>query len=185
MNLDRDNKMKKRFYVIAAATALILIFVQLAGGENTNEMKAKFIVQMLDNTIWPENNNINSQNEVVIYLVGDSSLAPDIRNQANILYKNFKISVSAKTIDDDLTGCHILCIASDSLSHLAQVLKKVSDLPIVTIGQTAGFGRHGVMVNMREMNGEDVIYSINNMAAKVVGLKFNSGFIEKAAKTYG
>lgn len=177
--------MKNSFYVTVLAAALILMSVQFSVADDASEIKAKFIVQLLDNTIWPDSESAKSQDEMVIYLVGDSSLAPEIRNQAKLRHKDLNVSIRAKTIDDDLSQCHIIYIASDSLSHLAQVLKKVSDLAIVTIGETEGFGRHGVMVNMREINGAEVVYSINNMAAKVVGLKFNSGFVEKAEKTYG
>ena len=180
-----QNKTRKITGITLATAIIAFCFNFLSVADSTDDAKAEFIVRMLGQTVWPQSKALTSQKEILICIVGDSTLAPNIRRQAGLLYSNLKISVEMKNADDDLANCHLVYIATDSLSHLAQVLKKVKDLPIVTVGQTAGFGRHGVMVNIREINGDELVYSVNNMAARVVGLKFKPGFIDKAVKKYG
>jgi hypothetical protein len=48
----------------------------------------------------------------------------------------------------DLSACHLVFIASDERPWLKQILTRVAGHPIVTVADSEGFGRAGVLINL-------------------------------------
>ena len=96
-----------------------------------------------------------------------------------------KIMVNSKSINDKFEDCHLLFIGSDSLSHLAKILKKVENKPTLTVSNHGTFARYGVMINIREIKNNKVRYAVNNMTARKSKLKISEDLLKKAIETYG
>ena len=47
------------------------------------------------------------------------------------------------------------------------------------------FARYGVMVNIREIKDNKIIYAINNMTARKAKLKISDDLLKKAVETFG
>jgi hypothetical protein len=67
-------------------------------------------------------------------------------------------------------ACNILFIAQSELDHLQGVLDAVRGMPVLTVGDTEGLTREGVMIGFYIEQGK-VRFEINQRAAEQAGLK--------------
>jgi hypothetical protein len=143
------------------------------------EFKADFIVKVTDYVTWPDGAATNAVGEVAIAVLGDSPLTPKLKALAS--GRTTKMSVSTVTLDDNLAAYQILFIATEDKIELAQVLKKVQNVPVLTISDAYYFARHGVMVNFfKEEGGDKVKFEVNQMTLGMAGLKMSSKLLKLA-----
>lgn len=79
----------------------------------------------------------------------------------------------------DINQCNILFINSDLEPDLDEILKIVSSKPILTIGDTQGFAKKGLIINFYVENSK-VRFEFNVSAAKRSGLSVDFRLLEVA-----
>lgn len=80
---------------------------------------------------------------------------------------------------DDPRQCHLLFVAAINSKDLQQVVERLGNAPILTVGDGSGFIEAGGMVAFRVENNR-VRFDVNAHAAKRAGLALSSQMLEFA-----
>lgn len=126
---------------------------------------------------WPTTDSLDY---FTIAILGDG----DINQYLQEIYKNRTIKnkpVRIKVIDkiDNLESCNILFVNAEQAKDLDKVLDKVRSKPILTIGDTQGFAKKGVIINFY-LEQNKVRFELNISAAKSSGLDVDFRLLEAA-----
>lgn len=108
----------------------------------------------------------------------------DINEYLVDIYQNRKIKdkpVRIRQIEDidSLEDCNILFVNEDKEKELDKVIDKVREKPILTIGDTQGFAKKGVIINFY-LEQNKVRFELNISAAKSSGLDVDFRLLEAA-----
>jgi hypothetical protein len=79
----------------------------------------------------------------------------------------------------DLQPCDLLFICASEKAHLAGILDKVKGQPTLTVADSDGFARAGVMVNLVRSESR-IGFEVNLAATRQSGLRMAPGFLQLA-----
>ncbi len=74
---------------------------------------------------------------------------------------------------NELKSCRILYISSSESSRLGEILKNIEGQPVLTIGNTRGYAKRGVDINLFKQDGR-LRFEINHDAVLKSGLTLSS-----------
>ena len=159
------------------AMALGMAIWPLALGANVErtpseyEVKAVFIYNLAKFVEWPPTNS----GKVRLCLLGadpfgDALVPLDNRSVGDKRFISQRIGLKS---DAELKGCDILFVARSEQERLNSLLQTVKGLPILTVGDTDGYARQGVMVNFY-LDKDKVRFEINPRATQQAGLKLSA-----------
>lgn len=175
--------MKTRTIVII----LVLLALTAQGKELTQseiDYKADFIVKVADYVTWPADAKTDTSGAIVIAVLGESPLLPQLKALVKKKSDNGqKMVVKTVSMADDLTACQILFVTTEDKTELASVLKKIKNAPVLTVADAYYFARYGMMINFytEEVKGKDKIkFEVNTMTMGFVGLKMSSKLLKLA-----
>lgn len=166
-----------------ALVALLLTVPAAAAGdaevEAEHRLKAQFIDRFAIFIEWP--GPVNAAGEpFVIGIYGRTGMAKPLRE----VFRGQRIQGRpAKVVEisdvDRIDECQVLFIAGSAAADLPRILERTASKPILTIGDSDGFARRGVLINLfRE--GEFVRFEVNAGAIERTGLRFSSQLLRLA-----
>jgi len=79
----------------------------------------------------------------------------------------------------NLEPCHLLFISSSEKTNYAEIMKKVKNSSVLTVGETDGLIDQGGIITFYELK-KKVRFKINTDAAKTASLKFSSRLLKLA-----
>ncbi|UII31327.1 YfiR family protein [Fulvivirga ulvae] len=126
---------------------------------------------------WPTSDTLDY---FTITILGEGDINQylyDIYKNRTIKNKPVKINVIDKI--DSLENCNILFINTEQAKDLDKVLDKVRSKPILTIGDTQGFAKKGIIINFY-LEQNKVRFELNISAAKSSGLDVDFRLLEAA-----
>jgi hypothetical protein len=139
------------------------------------DVKAYTIYNLAKFIEWPEN-SLNAASTVTIYIIGDDPFKTfrDAMRDKSIQGK----AIVIKNINSpaDIKDVGILFISRSEKEHLQNILKDISRLPVLTVGDTQSFAARGVMINFYIENSK-IRFEINMESAKMAGLKISSNLL--------
>jgi hypothetical protein len=146
-------------------------------------VKAGFIYNFAQLVQWPSTSFPQPDSPIVIGILGTDPFGGAIDR----VIENKKIdgrSVVVRRLKwgkdlKDLRECNILFVSSSEKEHLSDVINIVKWLPILTIGETAGFASHGGIINLT-LEGNKVRFEVNVEAAKQANLNISSRLLALA-----
>jgi hypothetical protein len=175
--------MRKLSLVMAVCVVGSVCWSQDMTTTETN-YRANFIVQLVKNVEWPAGTGKDASGAVVIGVVGQSSLTPELRALANdSTRKGPTLVVREFKLDDSLANCQILFMSTKEPAELAKILKKTEGRPVLTVSEAEYFGRYGVMINLfteTENGTSKVRFQVNRRTSKEAGLKFSADLLKQA-----
>jgi len=143
------------------------------------EIKAAFLYNFALYVEWPKDGAPDA-GTFVIGVLGEDPFGPILDRIAhNKTVNGKKIVIKRFDTIEDYTPCHILFIAASEADRLAAILKTLNDAPVLTVGDTTGFGQEGVIINLYVEQGK-VRFKINLAAAQRVGLTISSKLLRLA-----
>lgn len=144
--------------------------------------EAKFIIKAVNYVTWPDGSGKNADGEIVVAIIGESQLTARLAElAAEKTADGTKITVVTKTLEDDLTDCQLLFIATEDKTELAKVLKKIKQAPVLTVSDADYFGRYGVMVNFYKKDDDSGIkFEVNTMTLSMAKLEMSSKLLKMA-----
>ena len=144
-------------------------------------VKAEFIERFTHFIDWPAAVLGPSDAPFVLCVVGESPLLPYLEAIANARrIKNRRVELRRLKPSGDFSACHLLYIAADERQQLKLILGHTDGLPIVTVADTEGFGRAGVLINL-ELDAEGRIgFEISSRGARKSALTFNAQLLRLA-----
>jgi hypothetical protein len=90
-----------------------------------------------------------------------------------------KVVVRRLAPTESLAGCHMVFVSTSQQNELGPLISKLSDKPILTVGDTPGYAKDGVIVNFY-LEQRKVRFEINVRAAKSAGLRVSSKLLALA-----
>lgn len=156
---------------------MVLLLVLPAGRVraqlSVGQVKALFIERFTRFIDWPAAALAAGQTFVVC-VQGTGGTADDLARVAvSRKFKDRNSAVRRLQPGDDVAGCHILYLAASESPRLERALAAVGGKPILTIGDTPGYGQRGVVINLYQ-EGRFMRFEINNPAVKRSRLTFSS-----------
>lgn len=137
-------------------------------------VKAEFIMRFTEYVEWPESAFPSDTSAFKVCTLGEGPLRP--RLQAHLGKSRIKgraVSIRALHNSEEADGCHILYVAPSERAGVGAIVKRIRKVPVLTIGDAAGYGRQGLHINLF-VTGTHVRFVINAAACKANGLKVST-----------
>lgn len=138
------------------------------------QVQAAFLTKFAGFVEWPSNSLPAMNSPFVIGVVGDDPFGPDLDTIASQQRaKGRVIRVERFKSVENVQGCQILFVASSEQARLAELFKRVGNLPLLTVGDSEGFTQAGGIINFTKVEGK-VRFEVNHEAARRAGLALDA-----------
>lgn len=176
--------MASRRSPIAATLAGVVAFLLIAGpafpqDELVHRVKAAFIHKFALFTTWPKQAFDATGDRLIVGVVGQDALADSLDSIAGKSVNRRTVEIERLSAGSDLSGVHVLYVASSERSRLRSILNRVEGLPILTVGDGSEFVTAGGMIGLF-VEGEGVRFEICAPCASGSGLKLSANLLQVA-----
>lgn len=163
------------------AIALLALAAVDARSQVTDyEVKAEFIERFTRFVEWPADHWKDAQKSFVIGFRGRDPLLATLRAKApSWQIKGRPVEVREVTEAAEIAGCDLLFISGTEAARLEWLLERTADRPVLTVADTDGFGRRGVLINFY-VERASVRFEINQRSAQRSGLEFRARLLKLA-----
>jgi len=151
-----------------------------AGAPRENELKAVFLFNFAQFVEWPAGAFATPDAPLVIGVLGDDPFdgVLDSTIQGERI-NNHPLVVERYRRVEDVGTCHILFISRPDAEHLDQVLPRLRDRSILTVGDAGNFSRAGGMIAFVTEHNR-IRLRINLTAATAANLVLSSKLLRPA-----
>jgi hypothetical protein len=142
-------------------------------------LKAEFMERFTRFVDWPANPSADSA-PFVLCTSGENPFGNHLQELASTRkINNRSVEVRAVREAAEIRKCDMLFISASARKELPALLSAIGKRPILTVGDTPGYGQSGVMINFYEQGGH-LRFEINSEAAERSGLKVKSKLLKLA-----
>jgi hypothetical protein len=144
-------------------------------------LKAGYIEKFTHFIEWPETSSSKDTTAAFsIMVIGDNTFGTAIEKIFNkVKIQNKKIRVSYVSSIDEIDDCMILIITPSKTIGVEEIINYAKGKPILTIGETKGYGKKGAIINMF-IEDNYIRYEINQTTLHTSGLKISSLLLASA-----
>ena len=147
---------------------------------DSREVKAVFLVNFLSFAEWPPTKPGSPSGKFTIAVLGDPSFAALVESAAAGRTAGGRpIAVHVIDAPEQAATAHLLFIASSQARRLPAVLRAVADGTVLTVGDTDGFARDGVAINLYTFDNR-VRIEVNSTAAARAGVRLSANLMRLA-----
>ncbi len=125
---------------------------------------------------WPPA-GAQSQTTFTLGILGENHFGDTLADLAGKTVNGQRLIVKQLTGLEEVPACQAVFISSSEKRRLAEILDRLKQLPVLTIGEASGFARAGGMVNLVEDRNR-VRMEVNPAAAGRAGLVFSSQLLK-------
>jgi hypothetical protein len=143
------------------------------------EVKAIFLVNFASFTEWPA----SSASELNLCVYGKDPFGASIDKHAGRKIGPRTLSVKRSQDPGALSQCQIVFISRQPPGNLHRAIESIRAGGVLTVADTEGAGRDGVMINM-SLGSDKVSFEVNAEAAKRAGLSISSKLLRLATAVY-
>ena len=167
----------RRTYIITVFLILVVCKCNLFAQSNEYLLKAAYLEKFALFTDWPTDIH---ESHFIIGIIGDNPFGDQIfEYYDNLKIKNKDVKIELYNSVKDIKECNVLFIENSKEESIKQILKVISDKPILTIGDTEGFAEDGVILNLY-LDGNKIKFEINEDAVKKSGLNMSYHLLKLA-----
>lgn len=141
------------------------------------QLKAAFLYNFALFTDWPA----NVGNTLKLCIHGRDPFGPELDELQGRAVGHRQIAIERKPAADALGDCQIVFISGSAADDLPRTLGSLRTAPILTIAESSGAVRQGVMLNMT-VTGAKITFSANVKAAQQARLTFSSKLLKLATE---
>lgn len=149
------------------------------------QVKALCLVNFARYTEWPAAVFSETNAPLVIGIIGESRLRTSLQSATegkNIAGHNVVIRDLNTEVEYD--KCQILFVSASETKHLPEILSRVKNKPILTVGETEPFLQQGGIIDFAMRSGR-VRFDIDLNAAHHSGLQISSKVLSLADEVRG
>ena len=144
------------------------------------QIKAAFLFNFAKFVEWPNEAEADSTVPITIGLIGQDPFGKNLDQLvAHKAIKGRKLVIKRFRRVSDLEYCHILFISQSEKSRMANILARIRDFNILTVGEASWFAEQGGIINLVSRNNK-VRFQINLEASYRAGLKISSRLLRLA-----
>lgn len=164
----------------------VVLFLMITSANSFSQtreylLKAGYIEKFTHFIEWSELTGITNAADVFsIAVIGENKYDNALEKIFNkVKVKNRRVDIRYISSINEINNCMVLIISESKSEKLMEILSYTSRKPILTIGETAGWGKRGVMINMLIYKNY-IRYEINLSALNKSGLKVNGLLLSSA-----
>jgi hypothetical protein len=143
------------------------------------ELKAAFLYNFALYTEWPP--EVGGTLNLCIH--GQDPFAGDIEELNGKSAGVRSIVVHRKVAIESLGRCQLVFIAASAMPGLQRVLDALQGQPVLTLADSPGAGRQGVIINMTVTNSK-ITFKANLRAARAARINLSSKLLRLATEVY-
>jgi hypothetical protein len=176
--------LRPRILRLACFLAVVLSLVctpsRVAAQFDDDQVKAAFLLNFLKFVTWPDDHAAPDA-PIVIVVLGNESLARIVEQTAAKQAGGGRAVVvrAARTARDIPAAPHLLFISASEQDRLAVLLRQYEGRPVLTVGDGAGYGAAGVVLNSYTSDTR-IRFEANTTAAAHAGLQISSHLLRLA-----
>lgn len=141
------------------------------------DLKAAFIYRIVGFVEWPSKSAADAPLRVCIF--GGNPFGPALDALRGRKLADRPIEVRLSDATDGLRDCHVLFVAATGEKHLARIVALAREAGVLTVGDTEGFARRGVMLNFY-VERDGVRFEVNRDVARAGGIRLSSKLLSLA-----
>jgi len=149
-------------------------------GENRipsdNEVKSAYIYNFAKFVEWPQGNLPDQNGNIDVCVLGNEQLGHHLAAVEGKSVRDKKIRFKRNPSIENIKDCEILFIGRSEKGHLDRILDAVQGSAILTIADSDGFARKGVMIKFF-MENKNVRFEINLRSVSRSGLRISSNLL--------
>ena len=165
------------FGLLALLALLPLAPVARADDVSEYRLKAAFMYNFALFTEWPL--EVGALLNVCIH--GPDPFGKDIDELQGKAVGGRSLAVQRKAVGESLGSCQVVYIAPQAIVNLPRVLDGVRGRPVLTVADSSGAVRQGVMLNMAVAQNR-IAFEANLVAARAAGLHLSSKLLRLATE---
>ncbi len=144
------------------------------------QVKAAYLFNFLKFVEWPwQALQLETADPIKIAIVGKDPFQGIIEEFKKEKIWNRQIQIEYLNVSDPIQDYQMLFFTKELESQLSNLLKKVKDKPILTVGESENFIKYGGIIQFSLLR-ESIGFSINLSRAKAINLYINSGLLQRA-----
>jgi hypothetical protein len=169
-----------RLAIAALALAIALPQARAATGDELEyPVKAEFIERFTHFIDWPPSAFAGPDSPFILCVLGETPMSDYLERLAQRRrIKGRPVQLRRLKTAADLSQCHLVFIAADERAHLKQILARVEGRPIVTVADSEGFSRAGVLINLMLDAQGRVGFEISSASARRTALTLNAQLLK-------
>ncbi|MCK5099115.1 MAG: YfiR family protein [Desulfobacteraceae bacterium] len=140
-------------------------------------LKAAFIVNFARLVEWPDIPHVEKNQRIVIGVIDPQPFGDSLKAISKKEIRGKKILIKICDSSTDYSEVHILFLNSKDAKLRRQIINKISDKPILTIGETPGFAQQEGIINFYKFK-KKLRFEINRTKAENAGLKISSRLLK-------
>ena len=148
-------------------------------------IKARFLVQFPEFVAWPPDAGLGDGAKPFVILVLGASPFEGYLDTAFAArkVKGHPVKVLYSQDPARLEDCHMVFICASEREHLKEIMARLGSRPVLTLGDTEGFSRRGVMINLIVENSLPR-FEVNLASARFNNLGISAQLLSLARKVY-
>ncbi|MGH9356122.1 MAG: YfiR family protein [Terriglobia bacterium] len=143
-------------------------------------VKAAFVYDFAKFVSWPPGAFKDTNSPITICVLGENPFTNSLSQIiAGKTFNGRRFAVKYRVEAQAAKGCQIIFISRSEQKQLRDLLPDLRNAGALTIGDTNGFAKQGVMINLF-MEGNKVRFAINPGAARSAGIRISSKLLSLA-----
>ena len=143
------------------------------------DVMAAYIYNFTKFVEWPAGKTSSDGATLIVGIIGRDTFGPALAAIEGKETGKRKIRVRRDISLKTARSCDILFISNSEKEHLEEILEAVGDSGVLTVGDTKGYARQGVMINFY-MEDNRVGFEINPTSVGRAGLRISSNLLKIA-----
>jgi hypothetical protein len=142
------------------------------------ELKTAFVFNFINFTRWPA----AAGNPLTLCVHGPDTFGAALDRLEGRSVGKRGLAVRRAVGLDGLPGCDAVFISAPAMGNLAGLLDRLSGRPVLTIADSPGAMRRGVLINMIRTEQNKIGFEVNLAAARENGLDFSAQMLSLAVE---
>jgi len=147
-------------------------------------MKTDALINLPRYVEWPEGAFVVPKTPIMIGVYGHSKVHKALLQAAHGKTINGRTIMVRRFYWPQVPNSHVLFIAQSERSRVPWIMKKVEHTSVLTVSEFDDFLTRGGIVRM-SMQDQNIRFHVNTAAARDIGLKFSSQFLNVAGQVVG
>jgi len=177
---------------LTALLAVAVTWMYLAAGAmaqqpapSEQQVKAAFLINFPKYAEWPVTAFAETNSPIVIALLGESKVTEELEKIIPGRVANGrKIVLKRLASGEETDGCHILFISSAEQQRSPNLLAKLKDTSILTVGESDDFLERGGIINLARRD-QKIALEVNLTAATRAKIQISSKLLNVASVVKG
>jgi hypothetical protein len=149
------------------------------------QVKAAFLINFAKYADWPADAFASATSPIVIAVLGESRVTGEIQKViAGRTVNGRKIVLKRLASGEDAAGCHILFISATEEQHSPNLLARLRESDILTVGESDDFLERGGIINLARRD-QKIAVEVNLTAAGNARIKLSSKLLSVADSVKG